>query len=103
MKKENIIFLRTAFMQTIATTWACGARITMSRSKSNGPRGIPIKSYTCIVSLDSRLLPVSGARVSLLRGHELALTLSFASLDCQNMSRHIILQKSILMIYRRFF
>jgi hypothetical protein len=104
MKKENIICLRTAFMQT---TWPGGARITISRSKSNGPQRIPIKSYTCVVILDSRLLRVSGARVtrlsSVLRRHELALTLSFASVHCQKMSRHFILQKSRLVICRSFF
>jgi hypothetical protein len=97
MKKENIICLRTAFMQT---TWPGGARITISRSKSNGPRRIPIKSYTCVVVLDSRLLRVSGARVTrlslVLRRHDLALTLSFESVHCQKMSHHFILQKSRL-------
>lgn len=106
-EKENIICLRTAFMQTTATTWPGGARITMSRSKSNGPQRIPIKSYTCVVILDSRLLRVSGARVTrhslVLRRHELALTLSFASVHCQKMSRHFILQKSRVVIYRSFF
>jgi hypothetical protein len=104
MKKENIICLRTAFMQT---TWPGGARITISRSKSNGPQRIPIKSYTCVVILDSRLLRVSGARVtrlsSVLRRHELALTLSSASVHCQKMSRHFILQKSRLVICRSYF
>ncbi|KAB5544731.1 hypothetical protein DKX38_012843 [Salix brachista] len=68
---------KRSFVQTIVISRPGEAHITMSMSKSNGPRGIPIKSYTCIVILDPHLLRVYGSPCESFRRHELALTLSF--------------------------
>ncbi|KAG5240362.1 hypothetical protein IMY05_008G0096100 [Salix suchowensis] len=65
-----------AFVQTKAINRPGEAHITMSMSKSNGPRGIPIKSYTCIAIIDPHLLRVYGSPCESFRRHELALTLS---------------------------